>query len=125
MMSLEGKTTLITGASSGIGLAIARIAAGESRNLVLVARRGERLEALKEELSGHDIDIITVPFDLARSGAAEELVSILNEKGVVVDRLVNNKLPKQQFIDQESAVQKKKDEVTDKMNAVCAHLKAY
>lgn len=82
--------TLITGASSGIGMELARVAAREGHNLVLVARRGDRLQALQQELATEDLTVETVSLDLAQANAAADLVSILGERGIVVDRLINN-----------------------------------
>jgi short-subunit dehydrogenase len=63
-LELQGKYTLITGASSGLGREMARIIALRHRgNLVLVARRGERLRELAAELAG--VDVVCIEADLA------------------------------------------------------------
>lgn len=85
------ETVLVTGASSGIGLELARLFAADGSGLVLVARRGERLEALAGELKArHGVEARAVVKDLAAPGAAAELHESLRNRGVEVDVLVNN-----------------------------------
>lgn len=85
------QTALITGASSGIGAAVARRLAARGSNLVLVARRAERLEALSAELSSaHGVEAVTVSADLTRPGAGRELAAEIDRRGVRVTSLVNN-----------------------------------
>jgi short-subunit dehydrogenase len=85
------QTTLITGASSGIGAAVARELAARGSNLVLVARRAERLEALSAELSAdHGTRVETVCADLTRPGAGRELAAETDRRGIRVTSLVNN-----------------------------------
>lgn len=87
--SQTGKTALITGASSGIGEQIARIHAERGGNLVLVARREERLVALKEELEkAHGIKAEVLAADLSDEGAPDEIFEAL--RGTRVDYLINN-----------------------------------
>jgi len=82
-------TVLITGASSGIGLAFAKVFAQEGHDLVLVARRRERLEAIKTEIeSTTGRDVLVVIEDLSLDGSAQRLVSALGNKQI--DVLVNN-----------------------------------
>lgn len=83
----SGKTILITGASGGIGASFARQLAKQAKALVLVARSGDKLAALAEEL-GAMAHIITL--DLARPDAAALLRAEVNKRGLVVDVLVNN-----------------------------------
>jgi short-subunit dehydrogenase len=83
--------TLVTGASSGIGEALARRLAKERHDLVLTARRTDRLEALAHELeAAHGIKAHTVPADLSRPGAPTELVQQIEARGLSVHWLVNN-----------------------------------
>ena len=88
-------TALITGASSGIGLELAKVFAREGHELVLVARRQELLEQLAEEISDeHRSDERDGPKvfarDLATPGAAAELHATLKADDLEIDVLVNN-----------------------------------
>ncbi|MBR7092349.1 MAG: SDR family oxidoreductase [Clostridia bacterium] len=78
-------TALITGASSGIGRDIARLLAAQGHELILVARRRDRLEQLAAELP---VPVTVVPADLSEPGAGEALYRRL--EGRQVDILVNN-----------------------------------
>jgi short-subunit dehydrogenase len=89
----EGRrlTALVTGASSGIGAEIARVLAEHGHNLVLVARRAERLEALRAELEQrHGISALVIPADLSGSNTAQELYNDVSKRKIEIDILVNN-----------------------------------
>ncbi|MDN3059748.1 SDR family oxidoreductase [Streptomyces sp. SRF1] len=87
----RGQLTLITGASSGLGSEFARQLARRGSDLVLVARRKDRLEALAAELSRvHHVAVHTVPQDLGEAGAGERLADDLERRGLIVTSLVNN-----------------------------------
>ena len=82
---------LVTGASRGLGRCFARTLAAHKHNLVLVARSIDKLEALAGELrKTHEIQVETMPFDLAQPGSGQRLASTLNDRGLQIDLLINN-----------------------------------
>lgn len=82
---------LVTGASSGIGEQLARRIARERRDLVLVARRADRLEQLATELrAAHGVAVDVVPQDLGEPSGPDALCDELGRRGLHVDWLVNN-----------------------------------
>lgn len=84
-------TALITGASSGIGLELAKVFAQNGYDVVLVARRRERLGALAHELEReHGVRATVFACDLARPGAAERVFAFVERRRIAVDVLVNN-----------------------------------
>lgn len=88
---MSRKTAVITGASSGIGLELARLLAADGYDLVVSARRAERLQQLADELRdacGSAVHVI--PMDLAQPGAADALWRAIVETVPAVDVLVNN-----------------------------------
>lgn len=88
---LEGKRALVTGASSGIGKAIAVELAQRGAHLILCARRTDRLEALAEELRpAHGIEVDVVALDLIAPTAPRELFEAATRDGRGVDLLINN-----------------------------------
>jgi 3-hydroxy acid dehydrogenase/malonic semialdehyde reductase len=91
MNRIQGKVILITGASSGIGAACARRFAGEGANLVLWARRLERLERLGAELTErHGVTVRLAPVDVRDRAAVNRAAAELVAAGQVPDVLVNN-----------------------------------
>ncbi len=87
--SLEGKTSLITGATSGIGLAIADQFAASGSNLILTGRRRERLLSIKDELeTRHNVQVRIFDFDIRIRNSCQAFVDQLGDDRV--DILVNN-----------------------------------
>ncbi|MDQ4129293.1 MAG: SDR family oxidoreductase [Actinomycetota bacterium] len=86
-MTLKGKTVVVTGASSGIGEATARLLAQKGCNIVLAARRENRLQGLAAELGE---GALAVPTDVTDPAACEALVSRALERFGSVDVLVAN-----------------------------------
>jgi 3-oxoacyl-[acyl-carrier protein] reductase len=87
MFDLSGKTALVTGASGGIGGAIAKALKGAGAKIALTGTRTEALDKLRAELGE---GAFTIPADLADPAAAERLVKAAEEQGGHVDILVNN-----------------------------------
>ena len=90
MASSARPVALITGASSGIGAELAREATKDGHDLVLVARRREPMEALAAELHGTGTEITVISTDLGKPGGAAELMKIVEDRGLVIDTLINN-----------------------------------
>jgi short-subunit dehydrogenase len=83
--------TLISGASSGIGLELARIHAQHGDNLVLVARSEGKLMDLKQDLEDkHGIEVLVIAKDLSVDEAPQEIFDELQEKRITVYNLINN-----------------------------------
>jgi short-subunit dehydrogenase len=89
---IDSGTILITGASSGIGREIARQLSWRARTLVLVARREERLEALRDELSARNptLGVVVERCDLSDPDEVDALLARLEKHLVTVDVLVND-----------------------------------
>lgn len=83
--------SLITGASSGIGECFARELAARGKNLLLVARSGDKLENMASELtSAHKILAEPLAMDLSEPGAGERLARQVGARGFGIDLLINN-----------------------------------
>lgn len=86
-----GKTALITGASAGLGTEFARLFAQGGHDVVLVARRKDRLEALATELrTAHSVRTLVVDADLADPAAPQHVFEAVTAAGLEVEFLVNN-----------------------------------
>jgi NAD(P)-dependent dehydrogenase (short-subunit alcohol dehydrogenase family) len=86
-LNLHGKTALVTGASKGIGLAVAKALAAEGCNLHLAARGKETLEGAREAIrKRHQVAVALHPLDLSRSESVGQLAESCRD----VDILVNN-----------------------------------
>ncbi|MEP6899815.1 MAG: SDR family NAD(P)-dependent oxidoreductase, partial [Rhodanobacter sp.] len=90
-MSPSRPLSLVTGASSGIGAEFARQLAALGHDLVLTARRTDRLEALAGELRDlHCVQVTVLPADLADRTSVRALCDALAERNLQVDWLINN-----------------------------------
>jgi len=91
-MNIEGCHALITGASAGIGREFARQLAGRARSIVLVARRRDRLEQLRDELIKRDpkLSVHVREVDLAGRAELAGLTQWLDQQNIEIDLLINN-----------------------------------
>ncbi|MBA2656071.1 MAG: SDR family oxidoreductase [Tatlockia sp.] len=91
MTELNNKTILITGASSGIGLACARLLAKKGARLILCARRQERLEHLAKELAkAHGTDCLPLLLDVKNKSQVRDSLKKLPSQWQGIDVLINN-----------------------------------
>lgn len=82
---------LITGASSGIGYEFAKVCAEKGHDLILVARREDKLQAMKQDLErAFGIKVSLLPFDLSKPSVPDEIFNSLDRQQIPVDILVNN-----------------------------------
>ena len=82
---------LVTGASSGLGVAFARRLAADGASLVLTARRVEPMETLAAELkSRHGVEVVVEAADLSAPDAASQLLDRIAARGIELDTLINN-----------------------------------
>jgi short-subunit dehydrogenase len=87
----SGKWALVTGASSGIGAALAEELAAGGAHLVLTARRARRLAGLRRRLqAAHGVRVEVLPADLAQPDTPAAIFAFTQERGIAVDLLVNN-----------------------------------
>jgi uncharacterized protein len=88
---MDRRTALITGASSGIGLELARLAANDRNNLVIVGRDPDRLERVAAELRAqYGVDVRPEAKDLSSAAGTAELCADLTKAGIAIDILINN-----------------------------------
>lgn len=86
-----GRTALVTGASAGLGAEFARQLAARGFDLILTARREDRLTGLAREIEGKaGVAVAVIPADLADPAAPAQLVEEIAARGLTVDALVNN-----------------------------------
>ncbi len=85
------KTVLISGATSGIGLACAELFAKNNHNVILTGRRGERLSKLEEEFkSKYSVEVSSLTFDIRDKDAVIKAVKSLKDNNRTIDILINN-----------------------------------
>ena len=87
---LEGKVALVTGASQGLGRALALACAKEGANLVISSRSADSLEPVAEEARASGVEVLAVPADVSRSEDVQKLVNATAERFGKIDVLVNN-----------------------------------
>ena len=106
----ENRHALITGASAGIGHALAHVFARQGFDLVLTARRADRLNALKMELeSKYHIRAHALPADLSNPNAPGDIAAELARKKIHIDCLVNNAGYNKRGAVPETSLQEKND----------------
>ncbi len=112
-------TTLITGASAGLGRVFATLAAKDGHDLVLVARRGAALTSIAAQLSkDHHIKAHVIAFDLAKPHPGQRLMERLTELQVTVDVLINNAGFGQYGVFHEQALPKMSEMVSTNITAL-------
>ena len=90
-INYRGRTALITGASSGLGVEFANQLAARGAKLILVARRKDRLKQVADAIAlKHKVEVTVIVADLSEVGAAEKLFKSLERKKLSVDVLINN-----------------------------------
>ena len=88
--NIQGKVVVITGASSGLGEATARLLSAQGATVVLGARRVDRIEAIARELEAAGGRALALPTDVTRAADVQRLVDAAVEKFGRIDVLVNN-----------------------------------
>lgn len=89
-MRLKGKSIVVTGASSGMGKAIVELFVKEGAQVIAVARRKERLDALKESLKDEKGEVITFQGDISRKEDNEKMIELAVSSFGKLDVLINN-----------------------------------
>jgi NAD(P)-dependent dehydrogenase (short-subunit alcohol dehydrogenase family) len=87
---IAGRVVVVTGASSGLGVAMAAGLAAAGAKLVLAARRANRLEEVAGTLAASGAEVITVPTDVSQEADVDALVAVAIEHFGSIDALVNN-----------------------------------
>lgn len=90
LFSIKGKTALVTGASSGLGLEFARTLAKAGAQIAIAARRHDRLTLVKTELEKIGTEVYAVPMDVADRRSVDEAVELVEQEFASIDILVNN-----------------------------------
>jgi short-subunit dehydrogenase len=90
-MNFKGKTAVVSGASSGIGLGYAHELAARGANLVLVARNKVQLDNISKEIkASHDVKINVIALDLSKATSGQELIEALKKLKLTTEILINN-----------------------------------
>ena len=89
MFNLKGRVAVITGASSGLGRQMAKAFANQGADLVILARRLERLEELKEELASYNVKILPIKCDVTSTSDINDCAIKAEKEFGKVDILVN------------------------------------
>ena len=85
------KTVLITGASSGIGKELAYVYAKQKYNLILTARRKEKLEKIQTDIkTKYQVEVGIIAMDLSKNDSANKLYDIIKKKKITINVLINN-----------------------------------
>ena len=89
--NIKGRTAFVSGASAGIGEAVAKMLASNGVNLILAARRIEKLETLKNELEkNHNVKVTVIKLDFAKSEDIVKAIDSLSDEDKKIDILINN-----------------------------------
>ena len=87
---MEKKIVMVTGATSGIGEACARKFASGGYNVIITGRRGEKLDALRQDLESMGAEVLAMQFDVRERESARKAVDFLKGKWAKIDVLINN-----------------------------------
>ncbi len=90
LFDLQGKVAVITGASSGLGVQFAKVLAKHGANIAIVARRVEKLEAVKADIEKLGVKCLSLRCDVSKTEDIKSAVSKINEHFGTIDILVNN-----------------------------------
>ena len=90
LFNLEGKTAVVTGASSGLGVQMAKAFALQGADLAIMARRKEKLEKVAEEIRALGVKCLVVPCDVTDTNAIQSAAQMIEKEYGKVDILVNN-----------------------------------
>jgi len=106
LFDLKGKVALITGASSGLGVQFAKALAAQGANIVISARRVERLEQVKKEVEALGVECLAVQCDVGKNDEIISMVAETKARFGQIDILVNNAgvgqaIPAEQQTDEE------------------------
>ncbi len=91
LFDLTGKVALVTGASSGLGVQFAKALAGQGANIAIIARRVEKLEAVKAEIEQEfGVEVLALPCDVLDVAGIKQTVAAIKERFGRIDILINN-----------------------------------